>query len=57
MQAGTHTRVLQEQLGHSRPATTAIYTHVSDEPLYQVAETMDRYLSGHAGTEARTHHA
>ena len=31
MEAGVHLRLIQDNLGHSSPKTTAIYTHLTKE--------------------------
>ena len=42
MEAGTDIRLIQELLGHSRPTTTAIYTHVARRHIQHVQSPVDR---------------
>jgi len=41
LENGTDIRYIQELLGHSKPETTMIYTHVSRKDLLQIANPLD----------------
>ncbi len=46
MEQGTGLRHIQELLGHSRPETTMIYTHVTRKDLERVMSPLDHILKG-----------
>jgi len=46
MEQGTGLRHIQELLGHSRPETTMIYTHVTCKELEQVRSPLDAIIKG-----------
>jgi len=41
LEAGVNLRIIQEYLGHSSPATTAIYTHLTSVTETQIRNTVD----------------
>ncbi|QRM88175.1 tyrosine-type recombinase/integrase [Lacinutrix sp. WUR7] len=44
LEQGTDIRYIQELLGHSRPETTMIYTHVSRKDLQQIKSPLDNAI-------------
>ncbi|HBR53459.1 MAG TPA: integrase [Flavobacteriaceae bacterium] len=44
LEQGTDIRYIQELLGHSRPETTMIYTHVSSQDLKEIKSPLDTSL-------------
>ena len=42
LEQGTDLRYIQELLGHSRPETTMIYTHVKRKDLIDIKSPLDR---------------
>ena len=45
LEAGINLRIVQELLGHSKPETTMIYTHVSQKLKLSVSSSFDKLLS------------
>lgn len=45
MESGVDTRYVQELLGHSRPETTMIYTHIARKDLLQIRSPLDLAVS------------
>ena len=45
MESGTGIRYIQELLGHSKPETTMIYTHVSSHNISDVVSPLDLMVS------------
>jgi integrase len=41
LENGTDIRYIQEMLGHSRPETTMIYTHVAQKDLLKIRSPLD----------------
>jgi len=46
LEAGVHLRLIQAYLGHASPATTAIYTHLTQESDHRTAQTIQQVLAG-----------
>jgi site-specific recombinase XerD len=46
LEAGVDLRVIQVYLGHSSPATTAIYTQLTQKTMDSAAETIDQVVGG-----------
>ena len=46
LEAGVHLRLIQAYLGHASPATTAIYTHLTQESDHRTAQTIQKVLVG-----------
>ena len=46
LEAGVHFRLIQAYLGHASPATTAIYTHLTQESDHRTAQTIQQVLAG-----------
>jgi len=44
LEAGIDLRIIQEHLGHRDPATTAVYTHLTEKTRLKVREAMSRIL-------------
>jgi site-specific recombinase XerD len=44
LEEGTDLRYVQEMLGHSRPETTMIYTHVAEKTLRRIRSPLDNIL-------------
>ena len=44
LEQGTDIRYIQELLGHSRPETTMIYTHVTRKDLQQINSPLDNAI-------------
>jgi site-specific recombinase XerD len=45
MEANIHLRVIQEWLGHRSPATTSIYTHMTEQATSAAAQQVARMMS------------
>lgn len=46
LEDGTDLRYVQELLGHSRPETTMIYTHVTKKDLGKIRSPLDNFVIG-----------
>lgn len=46
LEDGTDLRYVQELLGHSRPETTMIYTHVTEKDLKRISSPFDKFADG-----------
>jgi site-specific recombinase XerD len=46
LEAGINLRIIQEYLGHASPATTAIYTHLTQPSNDLAARTIQQVLDG-----------
>ena len=46
LEAGVNLRIIQSYLGHASPATTAIYTHLTQASDERTAHTINQVLSG-----------
>ena len=46
LEDGTDLRYVQELLGHSRPETTMIYTHVTQKDLRRIRSPLDNIVEG-----------
>ena len=46
LEDGTDLRYVQELLGHSRPETTMIYTHVTEKDLKRISSPLDKFAIG-----------
>ncbi len=46
LEAGVNLRIIQSYLGHASPATTAIYTHLTQISDEQTARTINQALVG-----------
>jgi site-specific recombinase XerD len=46
LEAGVHLRLIQAYLGHASPATTAIYTHLTQPSNDLAARTINKVLAG-----------
>jgi len=58
MENGVNLRYVQEMLGHSRPETTMIYTHVTKKSIAGVTSPLDYYLSRETSlTNPEIHHS
>jgi site-specific recombinase XerD len=51
LEHGTDIRYIQELLGHSKPETTMIYTHVSRKDLLQISNPLDAALKKLRGSD------
>jgi hypothetical protein len=51
LEDGTDLRYVQELLGHSRPETTMIYTHVTQKDLARIRSPLDNIVAGEKGRE------
>ena len=45
LEAGVNLRLIQAYLGHSSPATTSLYTHLTVKAELMAAETIDRLFT------------
>ncbi len=45
LEAGVNLRLIQEWLGHSSPATTSVYTHLTVKAEQLGAQTIDQLMS------------
>jgi site-specific recombinase XerD len=52
LEDGTDLRYVQELLGHSRPETTMIYTHVTQKDLARIRSPLDNIVAGEQGSAA-----
>ena len=46
LEDGTDLRYVQELLGHSRPETTMIYTHVTQKDIKKIRSPLDNFAIG-----------
>lgn len=46
LEDGVDLRYVQELLGHSRPETTMIYTHVTQKDLKKIRSPLDNFAVG-----------
>ncbi len=51
LENGTDIRYIQELLGHSKPETTMIYTHVSKKDLLRIESPLDLAVKGMRETD------
>ena len=45
IEAGTGIRHIQELLGHSKPETTMIYTHIAQKDIQIIKSPLDLYIN------------
>jgi site-specific recombinase XerD len=45
LEAGVNLRFIQQYLGHSSPATTAIYTHLTEPASRDAVQTLNHIMS------------
>ena len=53
LESGVDIRYIQELLGHSRPETTMIYTHVSEKNIYEIKNPLDEAVNKFNKTDNR----
>jgi len=46
LECGVNLRIIQEQLGHKSPETTAIYTHLTDKTMDRLCHALDEISEG-----------
>jgi len=56
LENGVDVRYIQELLGHSRPETTMIYTHVSERKLSEITNPLDQAIHKYNQLDKRDTH-
>jgi site-specific recombinase XerD len=46
LEAGVNLRQIQENLGHNSPATTAVYTHLTEQAFQQTQDVINKLMEG-----------
>jgi site-specific recombinase XerD len=46
LEAGVNLRQIQENLGHNSPATTAVYTHLTEQAFQQTKDVINKLMEG-----------
>lgn len=56
LESGVNLRIIQDLLGHAKPETTMIYTHVARKELNKVVNPLDAYVNGLQQSDKRDIH-